>query len=63
MMHIEIPEDDIDALYRWLDSVPLSRERKNITRDFSDGGCLLMLTNSGSCRDIALFLPQRCGCA
>uniref|UniRef100_A0A8B9ECD5 Sperm flagellar 1 n=1 Tax=Anser cygnoides TaxID=8845 RepID=A0A8B9ECD5_ANSCY len=26
------------ALYRWVDAVPLSRPRRNIARDFSDGG-------------------------
>ncbi|XP_023802748.1 sperm flagellar protein 1-like, partial [Cyanistes caeruleus] len=25
------------SLYRWLDTVPLSRPRRNIARDFSDG--------------------------
>ncbi|XP_032541103.1 sperm flagellar protein 1 [Chiroxiphia lanceolata] len=27
----------LQALYRWLDTVPLSRPRRNIARDFSDG--------------------------
>lgn len=26
------------ALYEWVDSVPLSRPKRNITRDFADGG-------------------------
>ncbi|XP_065596222.1 sperm flagellar protein 1 [Cyrtonyx montezumae] len=30
-------EADLRALYRWVDAVPLSRPRRNITRDFSDG--------------------------
>ncbi|KAM6345506.1 sperm flagellar protein 1 [Podargus strigoides] len=30
-------EGELRALYRWLDTVPLSRPRRNITRDFSDG--------------------------
>lgn len=29
---------DLRGLYRWLDAVPLSRPRRNIARDFSDGG-------------------------
>uniref|UniRef100_A0A8C3PT59 Sperm flagellar 1 n=1 Tax=Calidris pygmaea TaxID=425635 RepID=A0A8C3PT59_9CHAR len=30
-------EGELRALYRWLDAVPLSRPRRNIARDFSDG--------------------------
>lgn len=29
--------DELDELYNWVDQVPLSRPKKNITRDFSDG--------------------------
>ena len=29
---------DPQALYEWVDSVPLSRPKRNITRDFADGG-------------------------
>ncbi|XP_050177460.1 sperm flagellar protein 1 [Myiozetetes cayanensis] len=31
------PAPALRALYRWLDTVPLSRPRRNIARDFSDG--------------------------
>ncbi|XP_053797950.1 sperm flagellar protein 1, partial [Vidua chalybeata] len=31
------PDESLVSLYRWLDTVPLSRPRKNIARDFSDG--------------------------
>lgn len=35
--------DDIDdavlqELYSWVDQIPLSRPKKNLSRDFSDGG-------------------------
>ncbi|KAM4702866.1 sperm flagellar protein 1-like [Rhinophrynus dorsalis] len=30
-------EEDLQELYAWIDQVPLSRTKKNITRDFSDG--------------------------
>eukprot|EP00051_Salpingoeca_urceolata_P001461 m.41187 g.41187 ORF g.41187 m.41187 type:complete len:203 (-) comp11437_c0_seq3:131-739(-) len=30
-------EDELQRLYTWIDEVPLSRAKKNITRDFSDG--------------------------
>ncbi|KAH6586764.1 hypothetical protein BASA61_006440 [Batrachochytrium salamandrivorans] len=35
-MH-ELDEEDIQSLYTWIDSIQLSRPKKNITRDFSDG--------------------------
>ncbi|XP_039579952.1 sperm flagellar protein 1 [Passer montanus] len=31
------PDASLVSLYRWLDTVPLSRPRRNIARDFSDG--------------------------
>ncbi|XP_062349376.1 sperm flagellar protein 1 [Cinclus cinclus] len=31
------PDRSLVSLYRWLDTVPLSRPRRNIARDFSDG--------------------------
>ncbi|KAJ1484771.1 hypothetical protein T484DRAFT_1795922 [Baffinella frigidus] len=30
-------EDEVEDLYAWVDSVPLSRPKRNIARDFSDG--------------------------
>ncbi|XP_063233009.1 sperm flagellar protein 1-like [Bacillus rossius redtenbacheri] len=30
-------EDDIHEIYNWVDEIPLSRPKKNITKDFSDG--------------------------
>jgi hypothetical protein len=35
-----VPEDKLGQLYTWIDSIPLSRTKRNINRDFSDG-CLL----------------------
>ena len=29
--------EDIDEIYKWVDSVSLSRVKKNINRDFADG--------------------------
>ena len=34
---MELTPDYLDEVYRWIDSVPLSRPKKNIARDFSDG--------------------------
>jgi hypothetical protein len=36
----ECREEELPALYAWLDSVPLSRPRRSVARDFADG-CLL----------------------
>ena len=41
-MHIftmgEMSDEDFQNLYAWIDEIPLSRPKRNITRDFSDGG-------------------------
>ena len=33
----DLSEDQLKALYSWIDAIPFSRPKKNITRDFSDG--------------------------
>lgn len=33
-----VTQEDKQELYAWIDEVPLSRQKKNIARDFSDGG-------------------------
>jgi len=33
----EITEDDLQVIYNWVDEIPLSRPKRNIARDFSDG--------------------------
>ena len=32
-----INEEEIQMIYNWIDQIPLSRSKKNISRDFSDG--------------------------
>eukprot|EP00667_Euglena_gracilis_P016005 EG_transcript_16669 len=32
-----LDEDELQALYQWVDEIPLSRPKRNIARDFSDG--------------------------
>jgi hypothetical protein len=34
-------ESEMIQLYEWVDSINLSRQKKNISRDFSDGGSLI----------------------
>ena len=33
----ELSEEELESLYMWIDEIPLSRPKKNMTRDFSDG--------------------------
>lgn len=35
-----LSEDDLHSLYAWVDEIPLSRPKRNISRDFSDGVCV-----------------------
>jgi hypothetical protein len=37
-MDISPDENEIMQIYEWVDSVNLSRPKKNIARDFSDAG-------------------------
>jgi hypothetical protein len=32
-----LSEEELKDIYNWVDEVPLSRTKKNIARDFSDG--------------------------
>ncbi len=34
----DMDEEDLEDLYNWVDDIPLSRPKKNIARDFADGG-------------------------
>ena len=33
----ELDEDAMKSLLKWIDSIPLSRPKKSLARDFSDG--------------------------
>ena len=35
---MDVREEELQDLYIWVDGIPLSRPKKNIARDFSDGG-------------------------
>ena len=32
-----LDDEALQSLFTWIDSIPLSRKKKNIARDFSDG--------------------------
>ena len=34
---MDLTEDELKPLYQWIDQIPLSRPKRNIARDFSDG--------------------------
>lgn len=36
-METELNEEQLRALFAWIDAIPLSRPKRNIARDFSDG--------------------------
>jgi hypothetical protein len=36
-----VDDEVLEDLYTWVDEIPLSRPKRNITRDFSDGGKIL----------------------
>jgi hypothetical protein len=38
--NIELDDQLLQELYAWIDQVPLSRSKRRIERDFSDGGTL-----------------------
>lgn len=37
---MELTDDILEDLYEWIDKIPLSRQKKRIERDFSDGYCI-----------------------
>jgi hypothetical protein len=37
-MSVNFEDEELQQLYTWVDKVPLSRPKRHISRDFSDGG-------------------------
>lgn len=35
-----LTDEELQRIYIWVDSIPLSRPKRNIARDFSDGGAV-----------------------
>lgn len=42
----KITEEEMQVIYNWVDEIPLSRPKRNIARDFSDGGTYEFSKNS-----------------
>jgi len=53
---VEVDEQVLEDLYAWIDEVPLSRPKKDLKRDFSDGGKNIMLVFITVCNPKVLFL-------
>lgn len=45
-----LTEDQLNIIYNWVDEIPLSKPKRNISRDFSDGVLVAEV--------IAHFCPQ-----
>ena len=41
----ELDEDEIQLVYNWVDEIPLSRPKRNISRDFADGVLMAEVVN------------------
>ena len=37
----KLSEEEMQMIYNWVDEIPLSRPKRNIARDFSDGGKII----------------------
>jgi hypothetical protein len=35
---MDVIDNELKPLYQWVDEIPLSRPKRNIARDFADGG-------------------------
>lgn len=40
-----LSEEELTEVYNWVDQIPLSRPKKNISRDFSDGVLMAEIIN------------------
>lgn len=59
----EVSNDALEEIYTWVDQISFSRPRRNLARDFSDGGMtsgrqIFSVTNSRSMLRASLFLLQ-----
>ena len=40
-----ITEEELNLIYNWVDEIPLSRPKRNISRDFADGVLVAEIVN------------------
>jgi hypothetical protein len=55
-------EQELQTLYSWIDEIPLSRAKKNLHRDFSDGGMISLcdVTMQSSSADPTYIMYNTC---
>ena len=58
----KLSEEEMQMIYNWVDEIPLSRPKRNIARDFSDGGKIIInkSTFSIGCRNCEAFCASYC---
>ena len=49
-INYDLTDEQLRAIYAWIDAIPLSRPKRNMARDFSDG-CMLAEV-------VAAYFPQ-----
>lgn len=54
-----LDEEGLQELYTWIDEINLSRPKRNIWRDFSDGGRHIVLFSSVSCEQRELTTQNK----
>ena len=59
----ELNDEQLRALYAWIDAIPLSRPKRNIGRDFSDGVMLAGVMAFGALGDVLLDVAFTLGAA
>ena len=58
--NFQMEEEELDELYEWVDKFTLSRPKKNIARDFSDGILVAEIVNEiyPKMADIRSLIPS-----
>lgn len=56
----DLSEEEFQALYAWVDEIPLSRQKKNVARDFSDGGKGCTIKDKEFSNLLLCARPQSC---
>jgi hypothetical protein len=47
---MDVTDEELKPLYQWVDEIPLSRPKRNIARDFADGGVRSLRVQGARCR-------------
>lgn len=55
-----VDEEALHQLYLWVDNIPLSRPKRNLSRDFSDGGVHLSVCALLCVSLVSMFVDTFC---